>query len=253
MRTQPLILLLLAALTACDEESDDTGGEAFVPSTGSVYACAGGAAMPDPYAAEDYSSLWDEGISGTVVSDEALSGAFDSPLECYGVGQRVLTIEDGDGGEWAFAYGVTDPDDADVTPAMAVSAGEAVSVRYRAVLDFGSANGFVVTSAADDRVIAAVEAGTWGGALQDGDVPGLMVSRGEVFGEEPTDCGPVVHERLEFFAPTDGDVIELEPYAVSTVTLGGAPISVYAAVSATFDDRVQCTDLAGTVSWALFR
>jgi hypothetical protein len=241
-------LLSASTLVACGDkpDDDDTGGDAADPEVGFVHACVAGP-FEDPYSSDAYDSFWEEVVSGTVVSDAAATDALDTPLSCYGTARRVLTLEDAEGGTWRFAYGIDDPADADATPAMRVAAGDPVTVRYRAVLDFGSANGFVVTD--DAGLVAAVEAGTWGNALQDGDVPGLTVAVGGAYGEVDTDCGRRVHDALVFA----GDArVRLEPYAEGSVTVGGATVTAYAVAATRFED-VQCTDLAGTVSWAVFR
>jgi hypothetical protein len=250
----PLLILPLicGSLVACgdkpDDDTGDTGDGGFTPESGYVHACASGP-FDNPYeSGDDYDSFWEAAVDGVVVSDGPISATLETPLSCYGEAVRVLELTDGAGDTWRFAYGITDGDELDATPAMAVVPGDDVSVHYRAVLDFGSANGFVVTDSSG--VVAAVEAGTWGNALRDGDIPGLVVETGSVLGEVDGDCGPAIHRDLTF---TGDAVSALAPYTVGSVSVGGASLDAYSVINTTFDDRVQCTDMAGTTSWAAFR
>lgn len=240
--------LCLLALAACGDKPDDGDdtGDAGEPTVGFVHACVSGP-FDNPYEDPEYSSFWTTSVSGTVVSDAAGSDVGDTPLECYGFAHRVLTLTDAEGETWRFSYGVDDGDEQDVTPALDVSAGGAVTVTFRAVLDFGSANGFVVTDSAG--LVGAVEAGTWGSALEAGDVPGLTVQVGDPYGEVDTDCGTRVHDELVFVGDTS---VTLAPFEVGSVSVGGVPLDAYGMVATRFED-VQCTDLAGNVSWAVFR
>jgi hypothetical protein len=249
------LLALALPLAACGDKPDDTGddtgetggGGVYAGLVGSVHACVGGDA-PDPYQ-DVQDSWWTADVSGTVVSDGAMSGALDTAFYCEGTADRVLIVEDADGAQWHFTYGVRDADGADTTPPLDVAAGDAVTVRYRAVLDFGQANGWVATDA-DGAVVAAFEAGTWGSALQDGDVPGLSVDGSEPIAEVPTDCGPRIHHWLTF---TGDDEVQIKPFGMQTVTVGGQALTAYGAIATGFDERVQCTDLAGVTSWAVAR
>lgn len=255
MRAPHALLALALPLLACGDKPDDTGGDdtggggggVYAGLMGSVHACVGGAA-PDPY--EDVQgSLWSTDVSGSVVSDGPMSGALDTGFYCQGTPARVLRVEDAEGAQWAFTYAVLDSDGGDATPALAVAPGDAVTVRYRAVLDFGQANGWVATDA-EGAVIGAFEAGTWGSALQTGDVPGLTVTAQDPIAEVPTDCGPRIHDWVTF---TGDDTLQLEPFDSGSVTVGGQALTAIAAVATRYDERVQCTDLAGTTSWAVAR
>lgn len=253
MRARPPLLGLALALAACGDAPDDTaeddtgGGGVYAGRVGSVHACVGGDA-PDPY--EDVQdSFWTTDVTGTVVSDGATTGALETGFSCQGSPARVLVVADAAGALWHFSYAVVDAAGVDATPALDVAPGDAVTVRYRAVLDFGQANGWVA-SAPDGAVIAAFEAGTWGSALQAGDVPGLAVSALDPIAEVPTGCGPRIHDLLTF---TADDTVRIEPYGTAPLTLGGQPLTAFGAIATRFDDRARCTDLVGTVSWALAR
>jgi hypothetical protein len=101
-------------------------------------------------------------ISGTVIADGAID-AMDSVFECWGQVYRALEVLDSDGVTWRIGYGLEDSNGDDVTPAMDLTPGDTVSVRYRAVQEFGSAHGFVVED--DAERVAALEVATWDNAL----------------------------------------------------------------------------------------
>jgi hypothetical protein len=257
MRTQTLLLALALPLAACGDKPDDTGdgdtgdtgggGGVYAGLVGQVHACVGGDA-PDPYSGE-VNSFWDADVSGTVVSDGPMSGELETDFYCEGTPARVLVVEDAGGAQWQFTYGVVDAAGTDATPALAVAAGDSVMVRYRAVLDFGQANGWVATDA-DGAAIGAFEAGTWGNALQEGDVPGLVVTAGVPIAEINTECGPRIYDFLTF---TGDDSVQIEPFGTGSVTVGGQALTAFGVAATHFDERVQCTDLAGVTSWAVAR
>jgi hypothetical protein len=235
MRTLPLLLPLLAAV-ACDPSMLEVGH---------ATACLAGD-LPENLFEYDGDNLLFE-IEGSVISDEA--GAMpETAMECYWTIDRVLTIEDTEGVLWSVGYGVEDPDGNADTPALDVEEGEAVSLVYRSVQSFGAANGFVLED--DDGLVAALESGTWGPALEDGDVPGLAVTSGDMIGTQDSECGTEGHFAWSF---AGDDTVEVDPYGQDTVTIAGAPYTAMAVANLQWQGDVQCTDLAGDEVWAVFR
>jgi hypothetical protein len=232
----PILLLPLLATVACDTP---------VLELGHATACLAGELPENLYEYDGDNLLFE--IEGTVVSDEA--GAMpETTMECYWTVERVLTIEAGDGVTWSVGYGVEDPEGALVTPALDVAPGDAVSLTYRSVQSFGSANGFVLEDEAG--LVAALESGTWGPALEPGDVPGLNVSSGEMIGTQDSECGTEGHFAWAF----EGDEpVEVDPFGEDTVTIGGQAYTAMAVANLQWQGDVQCTDLAGDEIWAVFR
>ena len=235
MRTLPLLLPLLATV-AC---------ELPVLELGHATACLAGE-LPENLHEYDGDNLLFE-VEGTVVSDEA--GAMpETAMECYWTVDRVLTIEDTEGVQWSVGYGVETPEGVSDTPALDVEVGEAVSLTYRTVQSFGAANGFVLED--DDGLVAALESGTWGPALEAGDLPGLTVTSGAMIGTQDSECGTEGHFAWSF---AGDDTVEVDPYNQDTVTIGGAAYNAMAVANLQWQGDVQCTDLAGDEVWALFR
>lgn len=107
----------------------------YTPSLGSGAACIDGdLSFFDPVLPPTSPITLD--ISGTVVSDGP-SGALNSPFECWGTVYRALEVLDSDGVTWKIGYGLEDADGENVTPAMDLTPGDTVSVRYQAVQEFG--------------------------------------------------------------------------------------------------------------------
>ncbi len=186
--------------------------------------------------------------SGTVVSDEENpEGPDPSTFECDALASRFLTLEDANGEQLRLGYGWRDDDDTDITEPLPVSVGDSVELRYRELQSFGTASGFVLQD--DDGLVAAVEVGTWGNALQDGDVPGLTVSSGAVYASAYTQCGTQEAHLTEL----QGDeTIGLQALEKGDLQIGGASYTALPLANYGYSST-NCTDLAGASIWAVWR
>ncbi|MFH1469626.1 MAG: hypothetical protein ABIO70_34895 [Pseudomonadota bacterium] len=237
-RLAPLLTLIsLSSLAACAADWQDAP-------EGFASACLSGDIPEDLYEQGGASFT----IDGTVIAEGEDTLPPEDLMECYGQRDRVLTLEDGDAGTWHVAFGITDPDDAMATPAMDVVVGQEVHLLYRTVASFGTAQGFVLTD--DDGLVAALESGTWGPALQDGDVPGLSVSDGEMMGTLESECGTEGHFAWSF---AGDETVEVQPYGSGTVPIDGIDHLALAVANMQWQGDVLCTDLAGDQMWAVFR
>jgi hypothetical protein len=236
--TRITILLPLLPLAACDWIDGRNNAPA-----GFASACLSGPRPEDLY--EQGGALFE--IEGTVLSDEAGTPPA-SDMECYGERDRLLSIEEADGTVRVLSYGIADPDGGLETPALDVTVGQQVSLLYRVVAEFGSAQGFVLSDA--DGLVAALESGTWGPALQDGDVPGLSVRDGNLMYTLEEECGTAGH--FEWVFAGDEEVV-VEPYGPGSVSIGGALFEAWAIANMQWQGDVQCTDLANDQMWAVFR
>ncbi len=229
-------LIALSPLAACDTP---------VIERGRATACLAGDLPENLYEYDGDNLLFE--IEGTVVSDTA-EAMPETAMVCYWTIDRVLTIEDSEGTVWSLGYGVEDPEGVSDTPALDVEVGETVSLTYRTVQSFGAANGFVLQD--DDGLVAALESGTWGPALEDGDVPGLSVTSGERMGTIDSECGTEGHFAWSF----EGDsTVSVDTYGEDIVTIDGAETTAIAVANLQWQGDVQCTDLAGDEIWAVFR
>ncbi len=238
MRPLPLLptLVLLLPLAACEE---------IEPTRGITSACLAGDLPENLYEYDGENMLFE--VEGTVLSDEA--GAMpESNAECYWTQHRVLQIEDAEGVVWSVGYGIEEPNEADVTPALDLTAGDSVSLTYRMVQSFGSAHGFVIED--DEGLVAALESGTWGPALEDGDVPGLTVQDGDLLNTLEAECGTEGHFQWVFEGDNDTTVA---PYGLGDLSIGGVDYTAMAVANMQWQGDVLCTDLAGDQMWAVFR
>ena len=229
-------LLLFLGLPACDLFGDG-------PFKGFASACLGGALPEDLY--EQGGAVFE--IDGTVVSDVEGEPP-PSDVECYGERSRVLSIQDAEGAVWTLSYGIADPEGGLEALALDVSAGQAVHLLYRLVAEFGSAQGFVLTD--EDGLVAALESGTWGPALQDGDVPGLSVDDGIMFATTDEECGTAGHFQWIFSGDED---VEIEPYSLGSVPIDGVTYQAWSVANLQWQGQIQCTDTADDQMWAVFR
>lgn len=221
MRRLPLFLLL----TGCPPADVDRG---------QVLVCLDGGR---PAEMEDL----DLTVEGTVTAVGAGTG-----------GCAVdVTIEDAAGSATTIGLAVSDHANADVTPALDVAVGDAVSLLYRYRFVWGDTAGFVLSDA--DGLVVAAEEGYWGGALRDGDVSGLTVTRGEeVLSSEPTDCLPVEGFDLTF---AGDDTATLIPVDSTTVSVGGVEVTALAVAAWDHGEPTGCdmSDATGVTAWVVSR
>ena len=94
-------------------------------------------------------------------------------------------------------------------------------------------------------LVAALESGTWGNALEPEDLPGLAVSSGERVGTVEDQCGTVVRSEILF---EGDDAVSLIPYGAGPVLVAGTALQALAVSNESWEGDVVCTDLAGTLS-----
>ncbi len=184
-------------------------------------------------------------LTGQVYDDDA--GTLTGNLHPCGAVSRVLTILGDDGGIYELGYGVTDADGKDITRKLDVVSGDDVYLHFVSVESFGSASGFVLQD--NDSVIAALEVGTWGPALEPGAVPGLTVSAGEVVGGGNTECGATAATEILFAGDAERSARPVEDLLI---TVSGEALNAYA-VAAWEYTEADCTDVAGAFIWGVFR
>ena len=165
---------------------------------------------------------------------------------------RTYTVEDKKKGTYTFGFEVRDEQQADMTPQLEVEEGDEVSLLYRDRLVWGDVAGFVLEDF-EGVLIAAADEGTWGGALDLGDVEGLAVDRGdEVVSHEEGECQPIEGYEIEFSA--DDDAV-LTPIDAEELSIMGRPFTAIAVAAWDYGDSDDCqmTDVTGVTAWAVFR
>lgn len=161
------------------------------------------------------------------------------------------TIDDGAGTITTIGLGVADADGGNLTPAVDLTVGASVALTYRYRLVWGDVAGFVLTDAGG--VVLAAEEGAWGGALADGDVPGLAVARDDtVVATEPTECQPIEGYGIVF---TGDEALTLTPVSSGTVLVDGAPLTAMAVAAYDYGESSNCqvSDITGETSWVVVR
>ena len=236
-----MIIALLAL--ACTPETTDSSA---VPQPGTGQAClAGDPALTGMPALTDGLHTYEFAGTVTFEGERVVLG---EALDCNREHRRLVEVLDDDGNTWEVTWAIADESGADRTPTMDVGEGDRVEVLYRHEESFGVADGFAVS---DDRgLVAAMEVGTWGPALQEGDVPGLTVGEGESLGEELFDCGTVERTELWFTAASSAGVA---PFGSAGIVVGDEEATAWAISSYHWQDDLSCTDLAGEVTWGVWR
>jgi len=241
------MLFALLSLFACEPGGDPPP---VVVNPGEATACLGQTIEKSYPAAYDETPSW--AVEGVVLSFGPAGDAIaDALVDCGPSLSQVLRIEAPDTIVWTLGYGIEDPSLGDVSEPLDVAVGDVVSLTFRAVQSFGSAAGFVLTDA--EGLVAALEVGTWGGALEPGDVPGYRVEAGEAVMEEEGGCGTFEHRQTDLYGhytePSSFNPGEWGPVeGEDGVTRWARAIQHFEYVG-----QPSCTDVAGAWSWAIWR
>ncbi len=229
------ISILFLALAGCSELEP--------PVNGSIDACLGG-----PSSALGGDDLEVE-ISGTVTGVDVESADMNL-ADCNTAPTHSIEITDEAGDIWTVGLSV-DRDGSDETPIFAVDEGATIDLTFRDKMVWGTVSAFTLSD--EDGLIAAVEEGTWGGALNTDDTPGLEVSRGkDVIGTESTDCMPIETYTIVFAAD---EKAELEPFQSAIIDIGGLAYNGLPVASYDYGDGTNCqvSDISGATSWVVYR
>lgn len=191
--------------------------------------------------------------NGDLVLDQELSlrgivGPPDSTSDCQGT--TSFSIVDNTKGTYTWGFGVQDGDGSDITPSLDVGYGDDVHLFFRDRLVWGNVAGFVLGDF-EEVMIAAADEGTWGAALEPGDVDGLSVERGhDVIAREPTDCQPIEGFEIEFSA--DEDAV-LTPVESERIAIEGRSFTALAVSAWDYGDSDDCqiTDATGATAWVV--
>lgn len=227
------MITILMMFVACDDPPQTATAE-----TGAARACL----QTDNPAQEQDAELRTLRLDGTIQRIE------DVDEMCYREPMQRITIAGNDGYTYTIGFRLDDADGADRTPTLDIAEGDTVSGLYTQVTSFGHADGFVLSDA--DGLLAAVNVGTWGDALVEGDVPGVTVEPGDRISDAEDVCGQVTYREIVFHADT---TLVLNPWAIGMVEVGGTVMSVAAVRHERREGETTCMDLAGELSWAIWR
>jgi hypothetical protein len=190
---------------------------------------------------------------GEVIDQElflrGIVGPPDPTSECQGA--QSFSIVDDFKGVYTWGFSVRDEDGSDITPALDVGEGDEVHLFFRDRLVWGDVAGFVLGDF-EEAMIAAADEGTWGGALDPGEVNGLTVERGhDVIAREPMDCQPIEGYEIEFSAEDDA---VLTPVDSEEISIRGRSFTATAVAAWDYgeDDNCQITDATGATSWVVY-
>jgi len=229
-----LLFTVLAALLGCSE--------ADPPGNGQLDICLAGPA--DTVAAGDFDLV----VSGTVTGVDGEAPDWNL-VHCAFATHRIQVTDDA-GEIWTVGLSVTRFEE-DHTPAFDVREGIDVDLTFRQRLVWGTVQGFSLES--EDELIAAVEGGSWGGALNDDDALGLIVTRtGDPIDTEKSECMYVDTYLTRFDAD---EIVEIEPMHTDTITLdGNAFVAMPVAAYETRDGkRCIVSDVSDGKSWIIYR
>jgi hypothetical protein len=194
-------------------------------------------------------------IEGRAISDTANTGRVEGNLvPCAQEPMRLLEVRDASGQHWTLGYSWTSSDGWDLTPAVGIRSGEAISLTVRADPDSDAA-GFVVLEG--DDLIYAMESGIGGQGLIADDLGLLDVTDGTEVTTTTGDCGEErTYVSLDF--TSDDDRERLGPNGDGTLVVDGdyytvCNITSYSVTSDPVTEAAEGCAESGETSWMLFR
>jgi hypothetical protein len=229
------ISISFLALAACKPAADIRSGELAMCLTND-----GGTAVHSTATAS-----WD--VTGTVRNVTELDGSANAMLDCAEDAAYSVDIQKTDGTTWTIAYGIIDQAGTQAAPMLDLSEGDTVNLLFRQIENETPARGLVLIDG--EGLVAAMDNGISGGALDADAVEGLMVRRGLDVGQNKEDCGKRAGSQIEFLT---GATVSLEPFTVSKVQLEQNTFDVYA-ISAFYWNKAQCAESVDELAWAVFR
>jgi hypothetical protein len=223
-------LTLLGACAGPDFES----GEAAV--------CLGSdSPTPIPVTAK---ANWE--VTGMVTAIRDFDASDSATMSCSSPVATAVDVLDSTGTTWTLGYGIVDAKGDQTLPDLDLDLDTTVNLIVRQSTD-GLSRGFVIHDGLG--VVAAMDEGVNGGALDPADVDGLSVTRGTAIGFSKDDCGKMEGTQITF----DGEsTVSSSPFGSTTVDLDGVALQVYA-IDAYYWTRSTCDDEIDHLTWAVFR
>jgi len=223
-------LVLLGACAGPEFES----GEAAV--------CLGSdASTPIPVTAK---ATWE--ITGIVTAVRDFDAKDSATTNCSSTISTAVDIQDGMGTTWTLGYGILDSKGEHALPELDLLVEETANLVVRQS-DDGQSRGFVIHDG--QGIVAAMDEGTAGGALDESDLNGLEVSRGHAIGTSKNDCGDMEGTQITF---KGSDTVASSPFGSTTVTLDGVELEAFAIDSFYWTDA-ECAEPIDQLTWAIFR
>jgi len=231
-----IAIISLISLGACAPETNIRSGEIALCLTNDSVTTLNPSAT----------ASWDG--TGTVRSITELDGSSIPGLDCAEDGAYAIDIEESTGTVWTLAYGITDHTGAQVAPSLDLMEGDMVNFIFRQKQNQPDpARGFVVIDGTG--LVAALDNGLSGGALENSDIDGLRVHRGLAIGDNKEECGLRSGTQIEF---RGSSTVAVEPFNSDTIDIGASDFEVFA-ISAYFWSKANCDENVDELSWAIFR
>ena len=189
---------------------------------------------------------WD--ATGRIRSITELDGTSVPGLDCAEDSAYAIDIEESNGTVWTLAYGITDHAGDQVAPSLDLIEGDTVNFIFQQKQNQPDpARGFVVIDGSG--LVAAIDNGLSGGALDNSAIDGLNVNRGLLIGDNKEECGLRSGTQIEF---RGSSTVAIEPFSTGTVNIGASNFEVFA-ISAYFWSKANCDENVDELSWAIFR
>jgi len=185
-------------------------------------------------------------VTGQITEVRDFDAADGATMNCNSATATAVDVLDMTGTTWTLGYGILDPRGDQALPDLDLDLDDTVNLIVRQS-DDGMSRGFVLYDG--NGVVAAMDEGTAGGALEDEDVSGLEVARGVAVGTSKDDCGKMEGTQITFRA---SERVHASPYSETSVQVDGTELQAFA-IDSFYWSKTSCNDVADQLAWAVFR
>ncbi len=224
----------LICLTACSTTTFDAGDVSMCLSNDTTSGIHQTAA-----------SSWD--ITGMVTDVQSLDGTEIPGLDCSAEASVAVNITETNGTTWTVAFGITDPHGEDATPELDLNMNDTVNLFFQQEAGVITNRGMMIVDG--DGLVAALDEGIDGGALENQNVLGFDVLRGVEVGADKDECGrrsgtQITFEGTESLTP--------KPFDHGSMEVEGVDYQIQA-ISSYYWSKSRCEELTDQLAWSVFR
>ena len=229
-----ITLLSVSLLAACDTTNFDAGDVAVClsnDSTSGIHQTA--------------ESSWD--VTGMVTDVRELDGSEIPGLDCTDKASVAVDITETNGTTWTVAFGITDPLGENATPDLDLSLNDTVNLFFQQDSGVITNRGMMIVDG--DGLVAALDEGINGGALDDQDVLGFDVLRGVEVGATKEECGRRSGPQITF---EGSESLTLKPFDQASMRVEDVDYQLQA-ISSYYWSKSRCDELTDQLAWSIFR
>ena len=185
-------------------------------------------------------------VTGMVDAVRDFDASDSANTNCSSAVSTAVDVVDATGTTWTLGYGILDSKGNQELPQLDLIEGETINLIVRQN-ESGLSRGFVIHDG--QGVVAAMDEGIAGGALNEDDVNGLIVARGLPIGTSKDDCGKMEGTQIAFEGTSK---VTTSPFNSTYVEIDDTELQAFA-IDSFYWTKTSCTDAEDKLAWAVFR